>query len=158
MNTLEPIDTFLDNWKNWCIENIPALYKEMRDKIKQQQTRMDNGEIKYREYARIKTGIEQRYGRIVCDWGDCSKPNNPYYNEFLNFLNKEAEAKKTKLIARCNDKIGGISGIEWLEIGRTGELEGIITGPEGRLHLHAVLAGGYNIQCLHVRFLMNKIK
>ncbi|PWG65566.1 hypothetical protein [Bifidobacterium callitrichidarum] len=157
MNT-QPIDDFLDNWKNWCIENIPLLYKEMRDNIKQQYARMDDGEITYREYARIKTGIEQRYGSTIKDWGPISKPSNPYYDRFLDYLDKEAEAKKTKLIARCHDKIGGVDSIDWLEIGRTGELEGIINGPEGRLHLHAVLAGGYNIQCLHVRFLTNKIR
>lgn len=62
------------------------------------------------------------------------------------------------LVSRCEAKVGGIDSFEFGSIGANGELEGYVTGPKGRIHLQCIYAGGYNIQCLHIRFLMSKLK
>lgn len=73
-------------------------------------------------------------------------------------LDKEAASKKADIIARCNDKAGGIDEVEWTYIGPDGRVNGIISGPKGRFSIKSIYAGGYNIQCLHVRVLVHKLK
>lgn len=77
---------------------------------------------------------------------------------FAEFLDKEAAKKKADIIARRNDKAGGIDEVEWTYIGPDGRINGIISGPKGRFSIKSIFAGGYNIQCLHVRVLVHKLK
>lgn len=78
--------------------------------------------------------------------------------KFAAFLDKEAACKKADIIDRCNDKAGVIDEVEWTYIGPDGRINGIISGPKGRFSIKSIFAGGYNIQCLHVRVLVHKLK
>lgn len=61
-----------------------------------------------------------------------------------------------------NNKAVEISIREWDEenqgYGPDGRINGIISGPRGRFSIKSIFAGGYNIQCLHVRVLVHKLK
>lgn len=78
--------------------------------------------------------------------------------EQVPVLYKEAACKKADIIDRCNDKAGGIDEVEWTYIGPDGRINGIISGPKGRFSIKSIFAGGYDIQCLHVRVLVHKLK
>lgn len=69
-----------------------------------------------------------------------------------------SSCKKVDIIDRCNDKAGGIHEVEWTYIGPDGRINGIISGPKGRFSIKSIFAGGYNIQCLHARALVHKLK
>ena len=60
------------------------------------------------------------------------------------------------LNARVCGYVGTVT--ELTDIHWTGNgLEGIVTGPCGKAYIRAILAGGYNIQCLHIRMIVTKI-
>lgn len=78
--------------------------------------------------------------------------------KFATSLDKEASCKKADIIDRRNDKAGGIAEVERTHIGPDGRINGIISGPKGRFSTKSVFAGGYNIQCLHARVPVHKLK
>lgn len=165
MTDMTPIDNILEAWKNSMIENVPKFYRKISEdktrlrKLIEEADKNKEDRSVYRYYRSCLSYADCKYGPTVRDWGAISaNPDSYKYPDFLAYLDKEADRKKQNLIERCNTKIGGIINVEWLYANGNGELEGYVTGPNGRIHLHAILAGGYNIQCLHIRFLMNKVK
>ena len=74
-------------------------------------------------------------------------------------LKREAEIKYDDIIDRTNRVVGQITDASELRIGSTrGELNGFITGERGKAEVESILAGGYNIQCLHIRTLIKPVK
>lgn len=151
-NNLKPIDQLLDNWKANLMEQVPALYKRYKEEKK--AIRLDH-EID--NYGKLKAyaDLERAYGRMVVEYGYAAV-HDPA--RFAAFLDKEAACKKADIIDRCNAKAGGIDEVEWTYIGPDGRVNGIISGPKGRFSIRSIYAGGYNIQCLHVRVLVHKLK
>lgn len=74
-------------------------------------------------------------------------------------IRKDGAKKLANVVKKC-ETIGGIKEVEWAHVGgKYGEVEGWILGNDGRwLHIQTILAGGYNIQCLHLRFLCKVVK
>ena len=151
-NNLKPIDQLLDNWKANIAEQVPVLYKQYKEKRKAiwHDPELDgNGKLK------AQADLRSSYGRIVVEHGYDSV-YDPV--KFAASLDKEAACKKADIIDRCNAKAGGIDEVEWTYIGPDGRINGIISGPKGRFSSKSIFAGGYNIQCLHVRVLVHKLK
>ena len=74
-------------------------------------------------------------------------------------LKREAEIKYDDIIERTNRVVGQITDASELRIGSTrGELNGFIIGERGKAEVESILAGGYNIQCLHIRTLIKPVK
>ena len=74
-------------------------------------------------------------------------------------LSRECDRKYDDIIERTNRVVGRIVDASGLTIGSTrGELNGIIIGERGKAEVESILAGGYNIQCLHIRALIKPIK
>ena len=151
-NNLKPIDQLLDNWKASLIEQVPALYKQYKEK--REAIRLNHGLDLYLKLE-AQASLKSAYGKIVVEYGYASV-HDPA--RFAAFLDKEAASKKADIIARCNDKAGGIDEVEWTYIGPDGRINGIISGPKGRFSIKSIFAGGYNIQCFHIRVLVHKLK
>lgn len=151
-NNLKPIDQLLDNWKASLIEQVPALYKQYKEEW--EAIRLNHEMNLYRKLD-AQASLKSAYGKIVVEYGDASV-HDPA--RFAAFLDKEAASKKADIIARCNDKAGGIDEVEWAYIGPDGRINGIISGPKGRFSIKSIFAGGYGIQRLHVRVLVHKLK
>lgn len=151
-NNLKPIDQLLDNWKASLTEQVPALYKQYKEK---REAIWHDLELDGYGKLKARADLKSAYGRIVVEHGYDSV-YDPV--KFAAFLDKEAAKKKADIIARCNDKAGGIDKVEWTYIGPDGRINGIISGPKGRFSIKSIFAGGYNIQCLHVRVLVHKLK
>lgn len=151
-NNLNPIDQLLDNWKASLTEQVPALYKQYKEK---REAIWHDLELDGYGKLKARADLKSAYGRIVVEHGYDSV-YDPV--KFAAFLDEEAACKKADIIARCNDKAGGIDEVEWTYIGPDGRINGIISGSKGRFSIKSIFAGGYNIQCLHVRFLVHKLK
>lgn len=151
-NNLKPIDQLLDNRKASLIEQVPALYKQYKEK--REAIRL-NHELDLYLKLEAQASLKSAYGKIVGEYGYASV-HDPA--RFAAFLDKEAAGKKADIIARCNDKTGGIDEVEWTYIGSDGRINGIISGPKGRFSIKSIFAGGYNIQRLHVRVPVHKLK
>lgn len=85
------------------------------------------------------------------------------YNEIKldileNILNLEVQAKKESFVMRVEEVVGVIEDMSDFRIGNNGEINGIAIGNKCKAKVETIIAGGYNIQCLHFRVLVNKIK
>lgn len=73
-------------------------------------------------------------------------------------LDKEADRKYDFIIDRTNAIVGQITDASNLKIGRTGELNGYVSGPKGKASIKTIGAGGYNIQIFHFRTLIHRVE
>ena len=64
----------------------------------------------------------------------------------------EMEAYKQQIESKVQKYVGNI--IEW----ELGNMEYIVHGEQGKAKVEAIYAGGYNIQRLHVRVIVKKLK
>ena len=110
--------------------------RKMTTKVKDR-----DGELEYiRPYNQERT-IEDAMARLAKD------------------LKQEAERKYDDIIERTNRVVGQIVDASALRVGSTrGELNGFILGERGKAEVESILAGGYNIQCLHIRTLIKPVK
>lgn len=67
---------------------------------------------------------------------------------------QEVINKKLDLVARIEDVAGKIVDATYLTIGNNGSLNGRVIGEKKSVYVETILAGGYNIQCLHYRVLV----
>lgn len=144
-NNLKPIDQPPDNRKANIIEQVPALYKQYKEK---RGAIWHDPEPDSHGKPEAQADLKSAYGKTVVEHGYDSV-YDPV--KFATFLDKEAACKKADIIDRCNAKAGGIDEVEWTHIGPDGRINGIISGPKDRFSIKSIFAGGYNIQCLHVR-------
>lgn len=151
-NNLKPIDQLLDNRKANLTEQVPALHKQCKE---QKKAIRHNPELD--GYGRLKAqaDLKGKYGGPVVEQGHAAV-HDPA--RFAAFPDKEAANKKADIIARREAKAGGMDEVEWTYIGPDGRINGIISGPKGRFSIKSVFAGGYDIQCLHVRVPVHKLK
>ena len=68
---------------------------------------------------------------------------------------QEVINKKLDLVCRIEAVAGKIVDAKYLEIGKNGSLNGRVIGEKKSVYVNTILAGGYNIQCLHYRVLVN---
>jgi hypothetical protein len=73
-------------------------------------------------------------------------------------LDKEVKVKKANIISRVEKAIGKIIDASYLKVAENSELNGIIVGENGRCKVDTITAGGWNIQCIHFRVLVKKLK
>lgn len=151
-NNLKPIDQPLDNRKANIIEQVPALHKQYKEK---RGAIWHDPELDSYGKPEAQANLKSAYGKIAVEHG-----YDPVYDpvKSATSLDKEAACKKADIIDRCNAKAGDTDEVEWTYIGPDGRINGIIPGPKGRLSIKSIFAGGYNIQCLHVRVLVHKLK
>ena len=71
-------------------------------------------------------------------------------------IDKEADRKYDFIIERVNEICGVVVDASNLRVGAKDDLNGIIIGERGNAKVQTIGAGGYNIQCFHVRTLINK--
>lgn len=71
---------------------------------------------------------------------------------------KIAERQRIDLLRtmayRVAEKVGKITDAAGLAIGMNGEINGYVEGDKGGATINTILAGGWNIQCLHFRVLV----
>lgn len=76
-----------------------------------------------------------------------------YSGRMEEVARKEAMLDVLDLVNRCYRVTGKITGYEDMSF-RQGRLNGKVFGQNGTANVRSILAGGYNIQCLHVRTLV----
>ena len=141
-------------------ETAKAAYDEAREKFNGKLRGYFHDEL-YEWHGRIhKKAVKDRDGEL--------EYIRPYDNErdidsamakLAKDLKREAEMKYDDIIERTNRVVGQIVDASELRIGSTrGELNGFIKGERGKAEVESILAGGYNIQCLHIRTLIKPVR
>ena len=114
---------------------------EWRGHIHEKSVKDRDGELEYIRPYNNERNIEDAMAKVAKD------------------LKNEADRKYDDIIERTNYAIGQITDASMLRVGSTrGELNGFIIGERGKVEVESILAGGYNIQCLHIRTLIKKCK
>jgi hypothetical protein len=82
-----------------------------------------------------------------------------YCNEEMleKILDREVKNKYEDLVNRISKVTGEIQDCKNLYIAGNGSINGHVIGKAAKAKVETILAGGYNIQCLHYRVLVNKI-
>lgn len=70
---------------------------------------------------------------------------------------RSAESLIFDLYYRIKDKVGAVTDWKGLTISQ-GHINGVVIGTQGSVRVESILAGGYNIQRLHVRVLVHELK
>jgi hypothetical protein len=68
-------------------------------------------------------------------------------------VRRDMETKKAKLYTKVFAKVGDITEVD-LHCGQDGTPNGWVKGTKGSVTIQTIVAGGYNIQCLHYRVLV----
>ena len=142
------------------LNEIPEIFKSLQtelvetwdawDKQRRERIRKIYDEIGYREFfKRGYTGSDYEFRHIT--------------DEKIHDNNmRDAKVLILDLYHRVKDITGEVT--DWSNIHATQGtngftvLNGSVIGKEGRAKVESILAGGYNIQRLHVRVLVNEIK
>lgn len=178
-NNLKEIQEFIKQWKERAIkyytEKITYYHQEYRRKNKQfcefhnnkysimrernlseEQYREEYKQLEddYREFKHeMQEEITQKFAQDVY-WYSL----NSCLERMIKVIEKDAIKKEQQLIARVNKEVGSIEKAITLKVGVNGELNGVIQGENGKCKIETIYAGGWNIQCLHYRVLIHKIK
>jgi len=73
-------------------------------------------------------------------------------------VDKEKKEKYFDLVERVTKYIGEINDAKHLSVSPQGELNGFISGKNGKVRIETISAGGYNIQRFHYRVLIHRVK
>lgn len=137
----EWVEDYKTTLTGWFSERVEAYREE-----KQAMNKMDVW-----KYYEEKKRLSQKYGKTVIKLSE-------YFTGLNEAIEIEAEKEKESLltlfISRVTEKVGKITAASDLHVGLNGEINGTVQGTEGTAKVKTVLAGGYNIQCLHYRVMV----
>lgn len=130
-------------------EEFVERYHKLQDRVMELSRRHDAGEWTYREYQeqiRKSVGISMYEKlRFATDI------------EIQEWSKKDARGYILNLLDRVFKYTGRI--LDWQNVRITGpSLNGTIIGEDGAVYVETILAGGYNIQCLHNRVLVHPVQ
>lgn len=108
----------------------------------------------WEEKQEMQSFLEGRFGSAVIycyGWrGDSME------QKMSEMLDADVVMKKATLLGRITEITGKVSDAE-LYVAKDGNINGHVKGDKGSAKVQTILAGGYNIQCLHYRLLVNKM-
>ena len=135
------------------IRDIPESMKRMQTELAEQ---WDAWDIERRENLKEKYA-ELGYKAFIQKYKYNGYEYMSVTDEQIHESNlREAKSMIINLYYRIKDITGEVTNWKYLELGVGGTaLNGIVEGKEGKAYVESILAGGYNIQRLHVRVLVH---
>ena len=127
-----------EEYKGRINEEINGLYKEANQKIKDFQV---ENQMSQKEFDDVN---------YLTHAGCSDKTREEIWTKIKKRVNKEAKMKALKLQYQVEKKAGKVLKVD-LYINSIGELNGTVQGEKATVNLTTILAGGYNIQRLHIR-------
>lgn len=175
MPTIPIIEKFLDIWvinskefynerRVACKNYLEHIKKERDEFCKENNIRANDYSMEVHnllrenelDHASISKDMSRLFPQIVNEF--VYRSDSDWKDSLEIMINKERETKKYLFYKRIIEKVGNITDAHGLRIGDNGEINGFIIGDKGKATIDTITAGGYNIQCLHFRVLVNKIK
>lgn len=170
---MDEIDQFLDKWVDGCVayyRNIKTKYLAMEEEHEREIAPLRSDIKLYHErilmggkhnntthtFLSDYFGKDYAFQRIFTSNANRMKPSE--FDAWIRSIyEKEAQQKKAALLLKIQKIVGTITKVD-LFLGVDGNLNGFITGTEGKCSVEAIYAGGYNIQRLHFRTLIKAVK
>ena len=162
---IEVLVNFLNQWREKANEfyhqeaiRLYEAYNEHKLKdeaiklIQDSKTRMEESKKEYYRYNQVQKNFSPLLRNI-------RTYREPYLHEdeLQKALDREVKAKYDDLVYRMKNAVGEIQDCSHLRIAGNGSINGIISGTNGKAKMETITAGGWNIQCLHYRVLVNPI-
>lgn len=108
------------------------------------------------DYSSVQKRKKEFAGAVVLKM--CEQHSAPDREAWLKkYLEAEKREMILDLVSRLREHVGTITDATGLHMGYTG-VEGLIIGDKGKAKLQSIGAGGYNVQCWHVRVLIHPVK
>lgn len=100
------------------------------------------------------------YRKLYLAWVQEMEEKQVFSSSDAFFKTKEVdnivEQQRVDVLTRSWNVVGRVSKIEMATLGGDGSFNGVVYGEKGRARISTILAGGYNIQRLHYRVLVNE--
>ena len=161
---LKEAQKIVENWKikllmrNQVISTIsnemPEIFNQLKDDLANEWT---NHDIKIREtMIKNKSILDYKEFRNLYNYNQ-ERVLMKSDEDFKNINLKMAEEFIIDLYNRVKIITGEVT--DWSHIRYSGKaLNGFITGKDGKAEVETIIAGGYNIQKMHYRVLVKKLK
>lgn len=150
---------FFENWKQKIIEFSKEHLKkyleldkancELFNKTSAEEKRTLEFKNKYSTLVRAAQAHFTSWARDLFYKGE---------EEFKKYLDKYMLDRYYELVDKITAITGEFTDVKNIYIGKDGSLNGTVTGNNGTAKIETIVAGGYNIQCLHYRVLVHKVK
>ena len=156
---IEIVKKFFEGWKNHIIEYAEARLKVYYEVDRELCAEYNNTPWEIRKTLEWRNQHNEKYKEnraILTGWtGELYERRE---EGFLKYIDKYMEDRYFELVDKVTAITGDITDISELYIGSDGSLNGKIFGETGAAKVETIVAGGYNIQCLHYRVLVHKLK
>jgi chromosome segregation ATPase len=146
---VESVEQFLAYWREEAYKHYTSELKEFKTVLK------GLTDIKGEERFNI---LRKRFSAEILNIAQMRYTPKELENKLNKMLNDEVNRKRIDLFARCSAVVGLITDASNLKVASNSSLNGFIIGEKGKAEVETIFAGGYNIQCLHYRVLVKKIK
>lgn len=133
------LPTVLQNYVDNYVETLTPYFKDRLEELMADPDYWSLSKMRAKGFTAFE--FELQYRRHELD-------------EYLEkHLRRDAEHFVKKLMNRVAKKCGNITNIDELYF-VNGDLNGLVKGDKGEAHVFTIVAGGYNVQCLHNRVLV----
>ena len=145
------------------LEEINATNRKLMDMPEQLKELQKEIEAELKEY-RTNYRDQMKRDRKEMEWDEFKKKYRGvnfykvYYQtdeDIAKESEKDAKSYVLDLVSRVQKKVGEVT--KWDLYINGNNLNGRVSGTRGTAKVETILAGGYNIQCLHNRVLVNRI-
>jgi DNA repair exonuclease SbcCD ATPase subunit len=152
---IDVVGQFLAKWRadveTFIREAVSTKYPEAVAKLEASERYQS---AKWNERQDMLSYINNQFGSLfmyVWGWRGADMEE-----KMAQILAQDVEMKKATLLGRIAEITGKVTEAE-LFVADDGNINGFVTGEKGKAKVQTILAGGYNIQCLHYRLLVNKL-
>lgn len=149
-NSIDNLPDIFTTFMNELVENWDEFDIARRDRIKNDVKQLSG--LSHLEWRNKRKELIDKYG---INFNDKATETNEHIHE-QNV--KDAKNIVLDLMNRVSAKTGEITDFSGLHLASSNQgfliLNGIVVGKEGTARVESILAGGYNIQRLHVRVLV----
>lgn len=156
---IQIVKDFFENWKAYIITYAKGRLDEYRaaDKALCEDYNTTPYEIRKTLEWKTKHNAQYKEARAILT-GWVKELYDRGNDGFLKFMDKYMEDRYFELVNKVTDITGEITDITRLYVANDGSLNGVIIGENGTAKVETIVAGGYNIQCLHYRVLVHSLK
>lgn len=162
--TREELEAITHVEKNWR-ENTSKVVRSFPDEKIEELLSSDESSYKYRnakssiKYHHKMKFRERHFASEMAIVDKIVSYEEIIHEDILDkILDFDVQCKKESFMQRVMAVVGVVEDMSDFDIANNGEINGIAIGSKCRARVETITAGGYNIQCLHYRVLVNKIK
>jgi hypothetical protein len=141
------VEEFLLLWKS----NSTEFYIQQVDALLAWES--EHLTLSYLERIAYK---RDHWSALVMEFATYSR--NDFLSRLEKLLSAELLAKRNDFYTRCFESVGTLLDASNLTLASDASLNGLVIGELGKARIETIIAGGYNIQCLHYRVLVHKIR